>query len=196
MSTLKENEQKIAVIALMEHFEIDLLAIQETECLNQPKDQIIRSTKGKAFRYYHTGDRKGVGFIIAPSLCTPQLTLTLHTVSPRLLHLTMSSGEHQTSFIAAYSPIDTSPTSSTSHKNTLFYSSLEDYIETKLPLSSKHHLIILGDFNCTLRQRHHSPPLIGQFALQPNNALADRQKMNADLLTHLETSPCQYVKRK
>ena len=185
VSTLKEDEQKVAVISLMEHFEIDLLAIQETECLGQPQDQIVASTAGKSYRYFHTGERKGVGFIVAPSLCKPQLALTFHNVTPRILHLAISSGENQTSFLAAYSPIDTGPTSSSSHKNISFYSKLEEYIENKLTLSSKHQLVILGDFNCTLRQRHHAPPLIGQFALQPNNTLADKQKMNADLLTDM-----------
>ena len=127
----------------MEHFEIDLLAIQETECLGQPQDQIVASTAGKSYRYFHTGERKGVGFIVAPSLCKPQLALTFHNVTPRILHLAISSGENQTSFLAAYSPIDTGPTSSSSPKNISFYSKLEEYIENKLTLSSKHQLSFL-----------------------------------------------------
>ena len=168
----------------METYAIDLLAVQETECLHQPIDQIITSNTGKQYRFRHTGVRKGVGFLISPSLSSANVTL--RTITSRILHLALSLGQKkQVSFLSVYSPIDSAPTSDVSHNNTAFYSHLQEYIEEKIRPSANHNLIVLGDFNCTLRRRHHSPPLIGQFALQPNNITEDKQKVNADLLTEM-----------
>ena len=86
----------------MEHHSIDLLAIQETECLGQPQDQLITNSKGKSYRYIHTGERKGVGFLIAPSLCSPAYTTEFRIVNPRILHLTISSGKTTTSFLLSH----------------------------------------------------------------------------------------------
>ncbi len=143
-----------------------------------------RNTTGQEFHYHHIKVRKAVGFIFAPDLSKAKPEF--HEVDPRILHLTLHIGKEQLFFLSVYSPIDAAPSSETSAQNLLFYTHSQDHLEEKTLLASnRRQLLILGDFNCTLRQHHHNLPCIGQFALSLNNPLADAQKMNADLLVDL-----------
>ncbi len=165
----------------METLQIDILAIQETECQGQQNEQEITNNKGKKFTYYHTGKRKGVGFLLSSALDNA----TLSTITGRILRLKIEQKEKKPLiFYSVYCPIDTSETNEKKRRNEKFFKHLMDALQMDEKGST---ITILGDFNCTLRKRHHQPPWIGQFALQNNHPKADKQKMNADKISALVT---------
>ena len=143
----------------MEKFCIHLLAVQETECLRQEKEQWLREGE-KNFLFVHTGVRKGVGFILSQELL-PIETKNFQEISPRILRLNLS----QEFFYSVYCPTDKKEGALESWKNKKFFSTLQNAL-AEIKKSEK--ITILGDFNCTLRKKHTFPPFIGQFALRDN----------------------------
>ena len=127
MSTFCKEEQKRSIADIMEKNNIDLLAIQETECLHQPKEQVIFSSQSKPFFFIHTGARKGVGFLVAPSL-QPVNTESFQEVSPRILSFRPQSIQKIT-FFCVYCPIDQKKNSEESKCNTHFFNTLQKELE-------------------------------------------------------------------
>ena len=84
----------------MERFQIDLLAVQETECFKQEKEQWLREGE-KNYLFVHTGARKGVGFILSQELL-PIEPNNFQEISPRILRLNLS----QEFFFSIYCPTD------------------------------------------------------------------------------------------
>ena len=76
------------VLRIMEKFHIYLLAVQETECLRQDKEQWLRKGENN-FLFVHTGVRKGVGFILSQEIL-PIETKNFQEISPRILRLNLS----------------------------------------------------------------------------------------------------------
>ena len=160
----------------MEKFHINLLAVQETECFKQEKEQWLREEE-KNFLFVHTGARKGVGFILSQELL-PIETKNFKEISPRILRLNLS----QEFFYSVYCPTDKKEGALESWKNKKFFSTLQNSLSE---IKKSETITILGDFNCTLRKKHTFPPFIGQFALRDNLPKDTLQKMNADLLFEL-----------
>lgn len=184
VTSLNKDVQKLAVLEVMESLKIDILAVQETQCLNQLKEQFIKGKSGRNFLFVHTGVQLGVGFIISPKI----LPLSLENfteVSPRILQLDLSEKlAKKTILFSVYSPTDQKESSPNIKKNKAFYSLLQKTLDG-LPRSAV--TVLLGDFNCTLRQKHHFPPFIGPFALRDN--IGDCfERTNADSLFEIVCS--------
>ena len=160
----------------MERFQIDLLAVQETECFKQEKEQWLREGD-KNYLFVHTGVRKGVGFILSQELL-PIETTNFQEISPRILRLNLS----QEFFFSIYCPTDKKEGATESWKNKRFFSTLQNSLSE---IKKSAIITILGDFNCTLRKKHSFPPFIGQFALRENLPKDTLEKTNADLLFEL-----------
>lgn len=160
----------------MNRFGIHLLALQEIECLNQDKEQLLRAGK-KTFLFVHTGARKGVGFILSQELF-PVETSNFKEINQRVLRLKISQG----TFFSVYSPTDKREGALECWKNKKFFTTLQDALSEE---KKSETVTVLGDFNCTLRKKHHFPPFIGQFALRDNLSKDTLQKTNADLLFEL-----------
>jgi exonuclease III len=93
---------------MMEDFQIDILAIQETECLNQDREQILRSESGRHYYFSHTGAKKGVGFLVAQTMSV--VAENFKEISPRILRLDLENiFNKKIALFSAYCPIDQKP---------------------------------------------------------------------------------------
>ncbi len=160
----------------MEIFEIDILALQETECLHQPKEQLLQSRRGKRYFFVHTGVQKGVGFLVSQKI---QVAFeNFIEISSRIIQLNIfHQFQEKLTLFSIYCPIDQRYSSSKSERNLRFFGVLNKAIEA---VQKGTIITILGDFNCTLRKKHHSPPFIGQFGLRENVLGDSLGKTNAD----------------
>ncbi len=173
--------QKLSVLEIMETLKIDLLAIQETECLHQPKQQLLQSRRNQKFLFVHTGVQKGVGFLLSQKVKVVPENFT--EVSSRILRLDLSQQfQENLTFFSVYSPIDQRYASTKSEKNLRFFSTLNKAIES---VKKGAVITVLGDFNCTLRKKHHFPPFLGQFGLRENVLGDSLGKTNADCVFEL-----------
>ncbi len=124
MTTFKDEVQKLAVIEIMEKNDIFILAIQETECLHQSKEQWFVSLSGKKYLFVHTGYQKGVGFLVSSS-AGPISAENFEEISPRILKLSIRNEI----FFSVYAPTDQKDGSQKSWKNQKFFSSLNKALE-------------------------------------------------------------------
>ncbi len=165
----------------MEKFKIDVLALQETECLHQEREQKILSAAGRQYFYTHTGVQKGVGFLLSQKM-QPFLSESFQKITSRILRFDWKGDSKTISFFSIYSPIDQNQLSPMSKKNEEFFKSLQKALAK---VKKSNIIVLMGDFNCTLRQKHYSPPFVGQFALRNNIPANCPSKTNGDLVTEV-----------
>ncbi len=115
-----------------------------------------------------------MGFIISHSV-QPVFSENFTEISSRILKFEME----KITLFSAYCPIDQKKASEASSKNTSFFSKLNKALEGA---KKSNVIVLLGDFNCTLRKRHRFAPYVGQFALRNNFAGDYHAKTNADLV--------------
>ncbi len=131
MTTFKDEKQKLSVLEIMEIFQIQILALQETECLHQPKEQLLQSMRNNRFLFVHTGTQKGVGFLVSHKIQVASENFT--EISSRILQLDLvGQFQENMTFFSAYCPIDQRYGSSKSEKNSTFFSNLNKAIGKKI----------------------------------------------------------------
>jgi exonuclease III len=90
---MRSERDKFAAVDLMEKEEIDVLAVQETQCRDQPQSQTVLSALGQEYVFLHSGEAYGTGFFASSSLCAVN-DEDFHVFNSRItrLQLNLESG--------------------------------------------------------------------------------------------------------
>ncbi len=118
----------MAIVEIVENLKIDILALQETECLNQEIEQILLSSSGKQYFFRHTGAKKGVGFLLSQKM-QPFVSESFFEISSRILRFDWKGAAKPISFFSVYCPIDQKKLSEASKKNEQFFKTLQKALD-------------------------------------------------------------------